>query len=213
METFTSKLLHFGIFFSIAIACSTARAQCLCPLDGEGGEFENLHITSCIGTATYPISAEDFMPVSSTIVKTIKLKFIIVQNPNIAFNGNFESSVEIDIFFSDAINDCNNRYSNISTGTFCALPNPNDMRIQFNLSIKDYYSDFTEDYWDNPSSGGYSAWCPGGAAWDLDPLMSSPEEYLNVFFTEDGCNMYELLYGTPCTESPANISCQNFQAL
>lgn len=108
------------------------------------------------------------------------------------------------------MNDFNNRYANIQTGSFCPLPDPDDMRIQFNLASMEYYSDYTEDYWDNPTSGGASTWCPGQANWDLDPIMSDPEEYLNVFFTEDGCNVYELLYATPCTEGSAINSCSEF---
>jgi hypothetical protein len=120
----------------------------MCPFDGDGGEeeLELLSESSCIGTATYPITYEDFRLVSSTVIKVIKLKFIIVQNPNILYNGNFETSIETDKYFSDAMNDFKNCYANITTGSFCALPDTDDMKIQFDLASMEYYPDYTEDY-------------------------------------------------------------------
>ncbi len=184
----------------------------MCPLDDSllMNNPSNL-MSTCDGTGTYPYAYEDFMPVSTTVIKTLKMKFVIIQNTAKDFDGNFESSTETTKFFNDALADMNFRYSYLQTDITCDLPDPNDTKIQFSFEL-DFLTDpsGTGSYWDNPTSGGINTWCPGYVNYDLDPLLSDEMEYINVFFTEDDCYFEYIVNATPCATGPAIVSCSLF---
>lgn len=158
------------------------------------------------GAEHFPVTNEDFIPNETTLVKELRLKFIIIQNTNKPNNGNFENNAETIKFFEDAINNLNYRYLNIITdaSSGCEAPVPPSSKIAFTYELE-FVIDPTLDgnNWDNPETEE----CPGILNWDLDDFLSEENSYINIFLTEKECNFDYLVSGGPECSTYTGIWC------
>ncbi len=197
------KLCLLALFFLNFSVYSQSPDPNLFTCGNDVGSSSGLGLGGCSYTSDYPWSLSDFYPSSSSGVKTLKLRFIVIQNPNkiitktdATYSGNFVNNSEVQKFFTDIINSLNSSFGNLVTDAGCTAPVITDSKIRVQLAGVTYVSDATGNVWANYNSEE----CPGTesstTSWDANQYLTNSGTELNVFFTEEPSHFDYFVLGT-----------------